>query len=509
MSGDATSARASDGFARTPLAGDTARAQLVGLFAAAVSFAWFALLALARWDLGRTTSYDLGIFSQGAQQWSTGHLPRSFIRGPHTLLADHFSPVTAVFGVAWRIWPDPRALLLTQALCLAVAVGVMAGIAAIRIGTWAGFAVLVLGAVGRALVAGDLFDVHEVCFAAPLMALLVWAMLWRRLRWVVVACVLLLTVKEDLGLTVVAAGALWWWRGWWRAHGPSAEHRARREGLLLIALGVVGTIVATAVIAHFNPSGHSDYLSYFGGDGELAGSSAAPVHGLDLLGRAGPIVFFTAACLVFGWRSNLTWLALPTLAWRTISTNPHYWSSRYHYAVDLAPIALGAAIEAWPYAVAWCRRRRIAPPVLTCVVLASAALTIGGGIESLTHQQISPLAAFHTSDRVHDLQRVAARLPDGARVAAQNNLGPYLVADHQVTMLGTGRPERVSYAVFTLGDRSTFQASPCQRATYLRMSREPQRDWHVTRVGSVLLIRFPTPRPAGLPTCDQDRAPGQ
>ncbi|TWP38154.1 DUF2079 domain-containing protein [Leekyejoonella antrihumi] len=508
MSGDATPAGAA---VRIPLAGDTARACLVGLFAGAVAFAWFAIIALARWDLGRTTSYDLGIFSQGAQQWSIGHLPSSFIRGPHTLLADHFSPITAVFGVAWRIWPDPRALLLTQGLCLAIAVGVVAGIAAIRIGTWAGFAVLLLGAAGRALVAGDLFDVHEVCFAAPLMALLVWAMLWHRLRWVVVACVLLLTVKEDLGLTVIAAGALWWWRGWWHARGRDGERRARREGLVLSGLGVVGLIVAVGVIAHFNPGGSSSYLTYFGAGGgdELIGSSAAPVNGLDLLGRAGPLVFFTAACLVIGWRSNLTWLAIPTLAWRTFSSNPHYWSSRYHYAVDLVPIALGAAIEAWPYAVAWWHARRWATPCAIVVALASAGLTVGGGVASLTRQQISPLAAFHTSARVRDLQRASAQIPDGARVAAQNNLGPYLIADHRVTMLGSGRPEHVSYAVFTLGDVSQFQATPCQRTTYLRLAREPQRHWRLTRIGSVLLVTFPTPRPAAFPSCDQDRSSGQ
>src|SRR6185312_8686632 len=90
-----------------------------------------AAIGLVRYDTGRSGNYDLGIFAQAAQRWSQGRLPGSAIRGVDTLFADHFSPITIVFGAAWAVWSDPRALIITQALALAAAVFIL-GVACFR-----------------------------------------------------------------------------------------------------------------------------------------------------------------------------------------------------------------------------------------------------------------------------------------------------------------------------------------------------------------------------------------
>lgn len=499
--------------------GETRRARMTsrwwGSVGGAVAFAWFLALALARWNEARATSYDVGIFSQAAQQWSRGNLPSAFIRGPDTLLADHFSPVTVLFGAAWRIWPDPRVLLVVQALCLAVGVGVLVGMAVARLGAWAAALVLITALVGKALVAGDLFDVHEVCFAVPLAALLCWALLERRLGWAAVAGVLLVLVKEDLGLTVGVAGIIWWWRGG-RGRG-----RGFREGLLLGVIGALGLLLAMLVIGHFNPAGHTSYLDYFtGGSGSSLGQhSEPPVHELALSQRVVPLFMLTVAAFVLGWRSSLIWLALPTLTWRMVSSNASYWSSDNHYGLVVWPIAVAAAIDACAVL------RRGTDPRLpeqtsataqpsssagwlggAAVLLAAVAVVVnfGAGVGFIVDRGINPLSVASRSPELASLDRLMATVPPGSRVAAQNHLGPYLIPRYAVTMLGVDRPERVSYVVLVDDQRREFQAQPCERAAYLRsLAHHP--DWRVRRDGDLVLVAFPEQQPAGLHGCPAGR----
>ncbi|AKU18477.1 DUF2079 domain-containing protein [Luteipulveratus mongoliensis] len=462
------------------------RPAVVGAAAGALAFVWFVVLALARWNEGRATSYDLGIFSQAAQQWSRGNLPRAFIRGDHTLLADHFSPATAVFGVAWRIWPDPRVLLLTQALFLAVGVAIMVGTALARLGVRAAAVVLLAGLASKAMVAGDLFDVHEVALAVPLTAVLVWAFLERRFRWAVVACLLLVLVKEDLGLTVGVAGILWWWRA-------GRDRKGLREGLVLCVIGAVGLVLALVVIGHFNPSGHTSYLDYFtgGSSGDLAAHSEPPVHELALDQRIVPLFMLAVATLVIGARSSLLWLAAPTIAWRVLSSNASYWSSDNHYDLVLWPIAIGAAIEAWPRWSVQPRRALVAAGLVV-----SAIASVG----FIADRGVNPLSAFSRDAKLDALDQLMSGVPHGSKVAAQNSVGPYLIPRYDVTMLGVDRPERVAYAVLVDDDKREFQAQPCERAAYLAALRQ-HPDWQVRRAGRLVLVRFPAAQPAGLRAC--------
>lgn len=466
----------------------TARPRLVGALAGLLATAWFFLLALARFNQGKATSYDLTIFSQAAAAWSRGELPRSFVRGPDTLLADHFSPATAVFAPVWAVWPDPRALLLTQAVCLGLAVGIVVTTAYVRLGPAAAGWVLLTALLGRMLVAGDIFDVHEVALAVPLMAVLGWALLEQRLAAAVLASLGLVLVKEDLGLTVVAAGAVWWWL---RGRG----RRALAEGASLVAIGVAGLALAVVVIAHFNGGG-SSYLDYFtgGSGGALADHSARPTPGLHLGQRVLPVLLLTATAFVVGWRSPLILLALPTLAWRLLSSNASYWSVSFHYDLVLWPVAVLAAVDA-------VRRHRLAERAWLRPVAALSGLAVmASGLTLLVDKGIDPRAAFSRSAELADLDRLMVGVPAGATVAAQNHLGPYLTPRFEVTMLGTGRPERVRYVVLAADQRPEFQAPPCARDQLLRELRG-QPGVVIRRVGDLVLADLGTARPAGLRAC--------
>lgn len=436
------------------------------------SFVVLAVLALGRWNTGLVTNYDLGIFSQSAASYADGQWPHSAIR-QLDLMGDHFSPILALNGVAWSIWPDPRMLLLVQSGLIALAAA-MIFLAARQVvaARWAavGTAAFVLS---RGVASAAMFDFHEIAYAAPLVALLCVGLIRRRFVTVVLASVLLLLVKEDLGLTVIGAGLAWFvlssasWRG-----------RDWRRALLLVLLGVAGVVLATVVISMVNPTGGSTYLSYFGiGDATPTG----PQGGLFDRRRLVPLGLYTLSTLIIGWRSPLTWVALPTLAWRTASSSVNYWSSGYHY--DLVPtvIAAFAAIHAvtlidtrrlWVRLGAWgCG--------IACVVL---------GLQHDASRLPEGLRLGETQ-QVQATRTLAGTIPEGSRVMAQNDLGAYVPDGRTVLHLASERDESARYVLFDLTPAWDYVYPQCARRSLLERA-ERETEWQVRRTGDVVLIDF-------------------
>src|SRR5512146_1426982 len=76
-------------------------AVVVALAAAGPAFAVYLALGWVRLRTGAAGNYDLGIFTQAAQRWASGRWPGSSIRSVDNLFADHFSPITVLFGLGW------------------------------------------------------------------------------------------------------------------------------------------------------------------------------------------------------------------------------------------------------------------------------------------------------------------------------------------------------------------------------------------------------------------------
>jgi uncharacterized membrane protein len=429
---------------------------------------------LVRFDVGQSGNYDLGIFSQAAQRWSEGRLPGSAIRGLDTLFADHFSPITAVFGVAWRIWPDPRALLAVQALALGAAVLVV-GAAAFRHLRWWTAALLVTGVLlAKGIVSAALFDVHETGLGAPIMAGLCVGLLERRRRVVVGCALALLLVKEDLGLTVAVAGLLWWWL--------TGE---RRTGLLVAGAGVVGFVVAFTVILAVNPEHSTPYLQF------LTGASGN-AQGLAGTGGGGgnrwepPLLFALTAGLV-GLRSPIALLAVPTLAWRFVSSNESYWQTYFHYDVVLVPVAAVALIDILA--------RPPAPLRRTVVGLAVLAVAAWLGVGRLAWWPVLDPAAYRLSPRLAAAAEVAAELPAGDAVAVQQELGPLFVDRLDVRMLSVLPAGPVRWVVLT-PDGTSIGASASAKQAWLG-ALPP--DAEVSTHDGVVVVRLPRPETVRLP----------
>lgn len=437
---------------------------------------WLATWSVARYNAGLATAYDLGIFAQSAKSWSRPGWPRSDIRGLD-LLGDHFSPVLAINGLWWRIWPDPRVLLIAQAVLIALAMTIVWWVARDLVGERISLALLVIGLLARGTIAANVFDFHEVAYAAPLVALLAAALLRGRFRIAVGAAVVLVLVKEDLGLTVIAAAAVWWLLhrdGW-------------RRPALLATVGTVGLVAAMVVLR--GVGGGSGYAGFFGGAG------SAPLGQVVDTGwswwRLAPIGLFAATALFVGLRSVIAVLAVPTLAWRAVSSNPSYWHLDAHYDLILVPIALLAAADAWSKGIRW-------RPAMAV----GAAITVGLGVGQLVQRAAPPWQAVVPSQRYDDIMTLARRIPAAAPVAASNTVGAYLVASHDhVYSLRTAPPVR--YVMFTRGDnRSLFDLSVCQKDALLDEAAEAKGITLLTSgAGQVLVVRSVDPMTVRLADC--------
>lgn len=453
-----------------PLPAGTRRpAWLLGAGSAVVATVFFAVLALGRWNAGNSADYDLGIFAQGADAWSRGHWPDSHIRNL-SLLGDHFSPLLATWGVVWRIWPTPPALLITQSVLLGAALGVMVGYARRRAGWKVAVLIAVVGIFSRAVLTTAMFDVHEVAYAAIGLVVLCIALLQHRFSLAVAASVWLLLTKEDMGLTVFAAGACWWWM-----------HRCDglRRPLILAGLGVAGLLVAMLVLGAFAPGSGTGYLAYFG----IGSSNKLPVpedHSLSPQ-RLLPLLMYVVLALVIGVRSKLTVLAVPTLLWRAVSSNIHYWALDFHYDIILWPIGLLAFVDVVT---------RYGVPALRSWQSGAVGVAVLAGFglaaSEMADRAVAPGSMFRSAPVVRDIRSLAAdHLPRDARVATQADVGAYLVPSYDAYSLRPDQHPNVDYVMFTAKPKWLYQVPNCAKEKLIRDARQ------VWRRGIVTLIELP------------------
>lgn len=66
-----------------------------------------------------TRAFDLGIFAQAVWNTANGSFLYSSLKGGICLLGDHVSPILALLAPFYFLWPDPRTLLILQALAAA------------------------------------------------------------------------------------------------------------------------------------------------------------------------------------------------------------------------------------------------------------------------------------------------------------------------------------------------------------------------------------------------------
>ncbi len=356
--------------------------------------------------------FDLGFFESVVRDYAHGRLPSLPVTDT-TTAALHFSPALALLAPLVLLVPSPLTLLVAQAV--AVAIGVVPLMRAAGRGPTAWVVALSYGlAPGFGALIG--FDFHEVALAVPLLAFSMAAMLRADHRAAVLWALPLILVKEDLGLTIAALGAVVFLRG------------SRRWGTVAMVFGAVSFLVIVGWVLptvngdaggfadKYAPSGPAEALRFL-----MDGSHSKLRTVLFLLVPTGMLALRSPMLLL---------VTLPTFGWRFVSSRQTYWDPYYQYDAVLVPIAVAAMVEG--ARLVHRRFRGIGLGVgLAAAVLGTLAL-----VNQQSLSQAKSADFWRTPPRTAAIDKVLDTIPTGARVAASDDLGGRIALRTELYLVG-------------------------------------------------------------------------
>jgi uncharacterized membrane protein len=431
---------------------------------AAVGAVLFGWISIYRHDRFASGGFDLGIFDQTIWGYSRFQVVANTIKGTPDLLGDHFHPILVLLAPAYWLWNDARVLLVAQALLIASASLPIFWWARPRLGS-AGASCFQLGFLCFwGVLAGVVFDFHELAVAVPALSFGIYALLERRPRlfWAMftVGCL----TKEDIALTFAAMGV----------------YALLAQGRRWFGLAVLGTAIAwfAITIDVIMPaiSGHA-YL-YTGNYGRLGGTPTRnlvtllkrPYLGVTLLfdrtAKIRTLAELFGAWLFLPLASPLLLLALPSLAERFWSSNPSLWSTSYQYSLPLAPILAYAAIDSTA------RLQRLLPVDRwrkLASAIAPASLIAGVGSLVWIVQPLAALTGYMSSAQAAAIDTCLDTIPADAGIAASENLIPHL--SHRLHIYRLSHPHTAQY--LAIAGQQAHPAVPLTRrdARSLQTSR--------------------------------------
>lgn len=368
----------------------------------------YAALSIQQYRRMDSNVFDLGFFESVLRDYAHGHLPELPLTDT-TVATLHFSPALAVLAPVVWVWPSPIALLVSQALLVAVGVVPLMRVAARG---WMAWAVAVSYGLAPGFGALFGFDFHEVALAVPLLAFSMTAMVRGRHRPAVLWALPLVLVKEDLGLTVAALGLVVLLRG------------SRRWGACAMAFGAVAFVLLALWLPH--AQGTSGFAEKVAPDSV---GDAWRVLGEGAHNKARTVLFLLLPTGFLALRSPMLLLvALPTYGWRFVSDRYTYWDPWYQYDAVLVPVAVAAMIEG-----AVLLRGRVRQ--------AGLALAVAGTLVLLPQQylgwrQLADPDFWRTPARTAAVDRVLDRIPDDSRVAASDDLGSRIALRTDLYLIG-------------------------------------------------------------------------
>ena len=398
----------------------------VGAYAAG-----FSALSILRHRAFSTGRFDLGNMVQSV--WSTAHghpLQITGLRGDQiSRLGAHFDPILAAFAPLWLVWPSPDALLVAQAIAVAVGALPVFWLARKHLGSdraALGFALAYLIYPPTQWL--TLNEFHPVALACPLLLFAIWFLDEGRLLPFAACTIVAATTKEEIALVVAGLG-IWY----------ALAHGRRWTGAAVAAAGVATALIAIeVVIPHFNRAGTSSFFTRYSEVGSTPGgivhtaltdpwkivTTAATGRGLGYLAQ---LVLPLALLVVLAPLALIA--AVPELAVNLLSAATTQTSIRFHYTAGLIPVLIAAAVFG---------AKRLPPRIPVATIVVVVALAGNYLLGPLPLWRYFPGGEQHQARAadVSEHDRVAARalrlIPPHAVVSATNSLGAHLSARRRV-----------------------------------------------------------------------------
>jgi uncharacterized membrane protein len=437
----------------------------------------YSLLSVARYNTFHATTFDLGIMAQVV--WNTAHgrwfetsLDRAInVELIGSYMGNHVRPFLLLLSPFYRLWPDPRLLLVLQSIALGGAAIPLYCVTQRRAGNpRSAFVVAGCYLVYPALGFLNLFDFHPIAFSIPCVFIAYWALLEERMGPFWIAVLLALSTKEEM---VVPIGT------WGLVSLFQREKRRVGLGLFALAVGWAGLCFGF-IIPHYNDGqpyrfwemwsslfDSSAQLAVQGGAANLALGTISDTAILFLLHLALPLGF-----LPFLGPASLA-VALPSLAYLLVGKRPAFHSVGYQYPAVLIPWFFLAVVEGLArvrWIDRWLRRQRIYRAGLAFLLIG----TVGTNIVLNPVLLYARAGAFRPDPYHSQIVDAMSYIPSDANVVTVNRLGPALVNRRVLVTLEYPAPFRLDYveqAEYVLLDLVDCRTVPAldQRARYAEM----------------------------------------
>ncbi|MEY3691789.1 MAG: hypothetical protein RJB57_1445 [Actinomycetota bacterium] len=324
---------------------------------AAAHAVWTTLL---QWDIHNglgTSSYDVGLYDQGAWLLSRFEAPFVTLMG-RNLLGDHASIVMFLVVPLYWIVPGTETLLALQAVVIAAGALPVYFFSRRLLGS-GGLGVLMAAAwlLHPAVNGTNLENFHPDSFLGLFLPLALWALLERRWRLYVVAVVLCASVKEDVSLVLVPLGLLVALRG------------ERRRGLLTAAGAVAASLAGMFLLMKpliGVPTRNAWRIPFGGPGGFLKEIVTDPLNvWRHLTSEERPFYLWQMMApfgFVFVLAPEIAMVSVLVLAANVVSTFWYQFHVGYHYSLVAVPALLFAT------AVGLSRVKRDSRPVAAAIV---------------------------------------------------------------------------------------------------------------------------------------------
>jgi uncharacterized membrane protein len=383
-----------------------------------------AALAILRHDRYRTGGFDLGIFDQQVWLYSHFHVGPNTVKRTHDLLGDHFHPILMALAPLYWIWDDARVLLVAQACLLAGAALPVYLWARERIGERAALLVEAAFLCFAGLVAGALFDFHELAVGTLGISVALYGLVTRRSWPFWTGAVVALLSKEDLALTVAAMGL----------YALVVQRRRLFGGSLLVGCAAWFFVVVDAVMPAIAGHRYSYWRLSVGGDaqGLVRVTLTRPWRVVAALGdRSGKWWLLVGALGSWAFLpvlSPLVLVAVPNLVERLLSRDSSYWElGRFQYSLPLTPILAFATVDTLA---------RVRRPQAAWLVLAMA---IAVTLVAAPWHELDGMVSAAEAGRI---DRCLRQIPAGASVSATDRVLPHLTHRRLAYPLFVGEPTR-------------------------------------------------------------------
>ena len=388
----------------------------------------FGALSVLRHDTFHSTTLDLGIMTQVV--WNTAHgrlFETSIGRAIDddligSYLGNHVRPIVLPLALVYRLWPDPRLLLILQSAGLGLAAIPLYGI--VRRETDESGTALIVACCYLAYPALGflaLVDFHPMALTIPLVYVAYWAQQTERKGLLWAAVVLALCCKEEMVVPI----------GMWGVVSLFDRERRRVGGTLIIIAVVWAALCFGLIIPYFNEGrsyrfwdlwAHVPGLSSPPVDGGLAQSatrSSFDTEALFLLHLFLPLGF-----LPFLGPTSLV-VALPALIYLLLGQRPALHSVGYQYPAVLIPwlfLAVSQGLRRLRHQGRAPGRRRLYRMGLAFMVFGALGVNV----------PLNPILLYTRAGMFrpepHQSQIVEAlsEIPPDAGVATINQFGPHL-----------------------------------------------------------------------------------